>query len=348
MYSNEKEMDISLVSAIACPVITAISFFLINNYYNEKNTLKRNNKKINYDLIEDTRSIKYKKVSKTKICDEGIQNRINIFYDVLNKEVPNFDLSFFGNNILDLTFKTKEKIKGTTVGFYDASDNKMHMQENYLNIIYHELFHLASSNERNGIVYSGFKQFNREKRNIGVGLNEGYTDLLSYRYFSKYNYNFSNCYNYKICVYYSRLLETIVGRDKMQQLYSKGDLKGLINELELYSNKSEILDFIKNLDLIFLYFYNKNIKTDTFNYLQNSFEDCSLFLIKCYCNKSIINGIYDNLLNDRVNSFIDLLNYKIYDNKNNCYNLINVPKLRKSLDQFDCPVYKKEEKALAL
>ena len=83
---------------------------------------------------------------------------------------------------------------------------------------------------------------------IGTGLNEGYTQVLNERYFySKGTY--IGCYS--LFVRFASYLEVLVGQEKMESLYFKADLEGLIQELEKYASRDEVLRLIKDIDYIF-------------------------------------------------------------------------------------------------
>lgn len=103
-------------------------------------------------------------------------------------------------------------------------------------------------------VFSGFSQsyFDKDtnkKISFGSGINEGYTEYLTKRYFARYIQNS----NYKDLVSFVREIEKIIGYEKMEKLYFHADLKGLILELSKYISEEEIMKFINNVD-----FYNKH------------------------------------------------------------------------------------------
>ena len=79
---------------------------------------------------------------------------------------------------------------------------------------------------------------------IGDGLDEGYTQLLSERYFG----DVEGVYTYLVKVV--GLLEEAVGAEKMTSLYLKADLPELINELKEYASEEEILRFLSALDFV--------------------------------------------------------------------------------------------------
>ncbi len=119
-------------------------------------------------------------------------------------------------------------LKARTSGNYDVEKNAVSVSENVADIgIYHELFHMSSSVVKEKKKYSGFHQTDF-KTNLGREINEGYTELLTNRYFPSLNLS-SIAYQYEAFV--AERLEQIVGREKMQSLYLNANLKGLIDEL---------------------------------------------------------------------------------------------------------------------
>ena len=85
---------------------------------------------------------------------------------------------------------------------------------------------MASTIFQDGIIYSGLSE-----QNIGIGLNEGYTELLAKRYFDKSN---NNGYIFETQI--AKLLELIIGQEKMESYYFNANLYGLIEELRKYNN----------------------------------------------------------------------------------------------------------------
>ena len=111
--------------------------------------------------------------------------------------------------------------------------------------LYHELFHMASTIKNTGLV--GFHQYFSKKENIGIGLNEGYTELLTQRYFGN-KHKIKNVYDYESKIAYN--VEMILGKEKMEELYLKADLNGFIEEMKLFAKEEDILEFLVNLDYI--------------------------------------------------------------------------------------------------
>lgn len=91
---------------------------------------------------------------------------------------------------------------------------------------------------------------------IGEGINQGYTSLLTERYFGN-GENISNFHQYEKSV--AEKLEIIIGQEKMENLYFTANLYGLIGELAKYEREEEILNFIQKVDFINEYLNSKKL-----------------------------------------------------------------------------------------
>ena len=185
----------------------------------------------------------------------------------------------------------------TFMGRYDVLKNAVAIdlsKDKEKSSIYHELFHMASTRRGMILTGSGFHYHKTDKVSYGRGLNEGYTDLLTQRYF--YNKDYEVYYESELI--YASLLERIIGKEKMESLYLNGDLNGLIHELEKYDTLDNIFHFIKEIDYIK---YSDGIPVDTIRV-----RSISHFLIQAYMRKKLLNGesIYDNETGKDVYNFI--------------------------------------------
>lgn len=174
------------------------------------------------------------------------------FVKTITKEMSHCDLTFLYKNLSSIKISNSNFIfniispRFKTVASYSVVRNKIFIKNE--NSIYHELFHLASSyySREKETIFTGFKQTNGNN-SIGTGINEGYTELLSERYFKDEKDNLSYPFNVIIV----KSLENIIGKEKMEQLYMKADLYNLIQELKKYNNhEKSVIDFIKNVDFI--------------------------------------------------------------------------------------------------
>lgn len=195
---------------------------------------------------------------------------IKEFYEKLESNLGHCDLSAFYTNMRDLKilsnkdsflFKLLDALTGTrTGGVYMSSTNKIHLPDDTFgrknlkkSILTHELLHMASTRRDKKSVFTGFHLTN-EKTSIGVGINEGYTELLNGRYFI----NPRDHDSYFDLQVIAGGIESIVGKEKMEKMYFSGDLNGLISELEKYVSKDEALTLILKCDALL----KRNVKTN--------------------------------------------------------------------------------------
>lgn len=132
----------------------------------------------------------------------------------------------------------------TNIGTYNYVNNKLRFKKESFN---HEFFHLSSTDYDSIYESSGFS-IDIDRMSLGNALNEGYTDLLTNRYFDE---NIDDYYY--IEAKYASNLEKIIGKDIMEELYLKGDFFGLIKELKKRYDIKEIEKFLIGFDVISLY-----------------------------------------------------------------------------------------------
>lgn len=198
---------------------------------------------------------------------------INSFSDVLKRNFEQKDLKNYYHNInsFHINSFTENLLNSFYLDFvggsYSLANNTISVNFRFLisnikMVLYHELFHLASSKNLGNIKYSGFLFKDKEKKqSVGLGLNEGYTELLAARYilhnnssllanmleslrkeiiiilfgeknFQKYFVFPKYKHDYHYHVFIAEKLEQIVGKEKMQSLYLNANLKDLIDELK--------------------------------------------------------------------------------------------------------------------
>ena len=258
-----------------------------------------NKLKINYNDLSSIETVAKIKdnttaVDLTKIKRQNIRKIIEDFYYKLEKD-PNVDLTNFKKNLQTLKVKSIKEfilVKPRVLG--------------------HELLHMASTVYDEEAKYVRFVGFGQDKHNkkIGIGLTEGYTELLAKRYFGDINKkDTSDSYVTEMDLVNS--LEKIIGKEKMMKLYFRGDLKSLVNELKKYNDIEKIIEFIHSIDKIALDTvngYNYLTKREYNNYLVNAVE----FLIASYVNKLQTelneNKIDNDLFMKKIEEFTNDLN----------------------------------------
>ena len=183
------------------------------------------------------------------------------FIDYMIKNFKDEDLTNFYNNVNSLTFNYDTETNNAA-GEYSSVDNYINLALNNIKdlsmVLPHELFHMSSSyrDKKSGLVYCGFAQFGGNRTNIGMGLMEGYTQLLTERYqentddIDQFDEKFIN-HPYAVLSIASDMIEQVIGKEKMHSLYLRANLKGTIEELKKYSSSKEIMTFLGDLSYIY-------------------------------------------------------------------------------------------------
>lgn len=250
------------------------------------------NKKIKKVKLPPELQAKFNEAEFRGIASKEIKDAVNEFLEVLTNNFPREILTNFYNNIHDMQIHmTDYKLKNIFHkiefnGSFNAKTNTIKLNKNDQNYeaIFHELFHMASTVSLGNDIYSGFRQHKtyNSKDDIGVGINEGYTQALTERYFGhiegiKYSYPFET--------FIACLIEEIIGEDKMAKYYFNSNLYGLIDELSKYNLPNNVMKFIYNLD-----FLNKiptlpNMKSLEQDYIIKAIKQIINFLFYTYERK---------------------------------------------------------------
>lgn len=228
---------------------------------------------------------KYTKLDISQIASKKLKEATLEFANLMIETFPSDCLINFYNNINEAKIKRDISVLLlSSSGVFSVKSNKIRVCT--ISSIYHELFHMASStyDDNLKLSYSGFKQYSYDKksniRSIGMGINEGYTELLTQRYFGQ-KYKIPKTYLCEIEIVDK--LEKIIGQKKMENLYLTANLPGLISELMKYASEDEIAKFISGVDLIWRHsddifiFRNEKLKKSIVNVYE--------FLLKTYMVK---------------------------------------------------------------
>ncbi|MBQ6497303.1 MAG: hypothetical protein IJI58_01145 [Bacilli bacterium] len=178
-----------------------------------------------------------------KLSENKFYEDIKSFNNFLENNFSEKTLQNYYKNISNIEVAKPNKFKGkrmkldNTVGQYSILNNKISLINE--SAVYHELFHMASTNSDN---YSTGFRYGR----IGRAINEGYTELMNHRYFHDEYDDFA----YHDQVILAFFLESIIGQEKMEELYLTSNLKGLIDELKKYNTLEEIEQLFSNSDYI--------------------------------------------------------------------------------------------------
>ena len=203
------------------------------------------------------------------------ENLTLMYHNLANLKIKTSNFKLF---LISLVFSLKRKNFSLVGGGYHPGSNSVHLYSkpfialieqsmgekapfsSLQSLIFsHELLHMSSSIVKKHKHCTGFCHhytvLSNPKRfdfSIGTALNEGYTDLLTERIFGIKN----NGGLYEFFKETARIIEGVVGKEKMTNLYFKADLLGLTNVLEKYVPKEKNKRFLLELDNV----SNKNIK----------------------------------------------------------------------------------------
>lgn len=280
----------------------------------------------NYDWLLEKPAIekKHSEVDNEKIDNPVLLQKIIDFKELLVQNFNSEDLITFYNNINTLEIALNEKFLVYNDA-YDPVNNKIYLEERQTMVpFWHELFHLSSTVYKKDVVFCGFSQWGKDFA-IGIGLTEGYTQLLTDRYVINPD-NFKH--GYIDVVYFAKVIEMIVGTEKMNHLYLTSDLKGLVDELKKYSTKEEIMKFISKVDYVnACRLRNSKLnnieKRIIHGFMIKSYREIKKFLLKTYMSKSLIEINEKSKENDHqaIMELIKVLNVNL-DEVINEYNYI--------------------------
>ncbi len=211
-----------------------------------------------------------------------LSKEIAKFVDVMINNFSDKDLTNLYNNINSLDIIIDGGYENHQ-NSYDPVNNIIYLEkDNAKSAVYHELFHLSSSCYKDDTVFCGFAQWNDDLI-IGIGLTEGYTQLLRERYFGDDDLKHA----YSVEVNYAYLTELIVGKDKMSCSYLNANLKELTNELCQYNSVEDVINFINAIDYINAYKFkvSDSNEKEIFQNIIDSHRIARKFLLSTYTKK---------------------------------------------------------------
>ena len=242
--------------------------------------IKEKNKSIEFTILDN----KYKK---------SLEN----IYQTIKNDVSKDDIKLLYSNIPNTEVR-KEYIKGlifsiisnNTIAEYNIKKNCIYLYTSRYSgsSLTHEVLHSLSSyyDEDRNIFYNGFSQ-TTNNYSLGEALNEGYTEYQNIEIF-KANIN-ETLYIYEIIIV--KLLEKIVGRRYMRDMYFHADLYNLIRTLNNFTSINNIKNFIYRTDYILNYrksIFKSEKATDAFLGINHFLIDTySNYLLYLYNNGEI-------------------------------------------------------------
>lgn len=273
---------------------------------------KQKNKTVTIYSKPKVEHIKLNEEDINKIKQQPLGNELIKFRKKLYKKFKSENLNLLNNNIR--TLKVKIKYIAPEILLLKFASGKYKFKKNKIELIKyfkeettnHEFFHMASTFyfKEGKLAFCGFQQINYLKEEtIGCGLNEGYTELLTDRYFNEQIIGRS--YSYDICTFFAEKLEKIIGKDRMEKFYINADLFGLYQYLTNFADGSNIVTFLSSLDYLVNHASLFNRKKH-----ERYYELIECYLAKWYINKKkqelekniIDKGMFDIEIKNYINS----------------------------------------------
>jgi hypothetical protein len=214
------------------------------------------------------------------------KNYILKFIDIIKERINECDLNEFNKKLETLKIIELEEndIKSYNMGKYDEKNNIIYIRKGYVNeTIFHELFHVLSTKIKNDTILSGLAIINSNEH-INIGITEGYTELLTERYFG----NESDFVSYPYEMFIADILEDIIGVKTFKECY--------------FNNKTPIIDgfsnFSSELDYIHNNLYKKDLDDDNIKIIQNQIFKVSEYLIELsyHFNLNIIESLETEII----------------------------------------------------
>lgn len=257
-------------------ILKNIKFKIINiRFFSSKNKIKLDkNSNNNNVVIKYSNSLVYAEENKNI---EILSQEIKDFLSVMERDCKNFDPTILIKNFKKTLFDvsqiddTKDIIRGNVSN--DDKYKTIFFTIDGFNTTKHELFHLST-------LAKGQCGFNIN--NYAKGLNEGYTQLLAERYFSE---GIGKCYLFEVVLV--KIIEQLIGQDNMEKYYFDLDLVSLINDLINYETEENIVNFIKNLDILLEndIFYITCPTLEQVEFFRDIMSNLCIFLLSCIENK---------------------------------------------------------------
>lgn len=204
---------------------------------------------------------KFQKITqKLKQCNDSIYE----FYCELSRHTEPESRRNFIRNITSASLEIADnKLQKNCdyESFYDQTKNKLTIYKQMPETLTHDLIHLSSNNRAvNTLGFYKTGKYKDEIYEIGIGLNEGYTEVLNQRFFEPLNVNSPKL------VRLSSLIEKFYQNPKnMEKDYFDACLENLILELTKSMDIKDAINIILKIDYISFHpndriFYNKLIK----------------------------------------------------------------------------------------
>ena len=250
-------------------VSAPIAVMKLSNVFKErkdhKDTYLKVAKKANSSKVMEREYLKLRLKDKKEVEEirakleipEQLQEISNEFFEKVNIEdqlrcINNLKTLKFNHIRVrdDIALHLKNMVSSLkAAAWYSSGSNKIEDLEHKpsKHVLSHEFLHMASSN----LYESGFNQIGAydskdgKKIYVGIGLNEGYTELLNCRLFG---YDLKKC-TYMIPVKLTRLIETFFDNPRdMEKAYFNNDIAKVYLEFCKYGSNEEFWNLMNEMD----------------------------------------------------------------------------------------------------
>lgn len=261
------------------------------------------------EVVAHYNGINYKNIIEYVFCGE-----VSKFARIMTTNFSSDSLIILYNNINELKmekihlnekkehFKNKFLRKGLLdldVASYNVVFNRIRVSGENVDLdLPHELFHMSSSvnDNDNDMLYCGFEQTTiSNNKTIGIGFNEGYTELMVKKYYG--DSILSNSTNYMYLRDIAENIELIIGRSKMEKYYLSANLKGFITELSKYSSFDKAIDFIATTDYLYKHLNEARKRKKEKEFLIEKIKFIYMFIVECI-TRSTIKLLEDKKINE--------------------------------------------------
>lgn len=327
-----QKLDINLLYLIINSIFIGYVNYNITNKLMQNYSLRKdfNIKKNQKIILPPEITKKVEDIDKEYLNKQALKDEVINFIETIKRNDSNIDLTLLYNNLStikislsDLKFRNMLS-NSKAAGYYDYLFNSIKIDKNYLSSINHELFHVASTIKKDKIYFSGFSLIYPNSK-FGFGINEGYTQLLTNRYFQK-----TLSYQYETMI--AEAVEILIEENKMKSLYFSANLKGLIDELSKYAPYDEILNFINKIDFISKHINEKKFLTNKNKLILDCLKYNTKFLLKCITNK-LCNSNYNNKeLYYKIYKFLEIVSWYEIATKNDNYMFFTEEELSSLID----------------
>ena len=276
-----------------------------------------------YELPEEIKE-KNKSIEFT-ILNNKYKNRLENIYQIIKNDVSKDNITLLYSNIPNTEVR-KSYIKGlifsiisnNVLAEHDIEKNRIYLYTSRFSgsSLTHEVLHSLSSyyDEDRNIFYNGFSQ-TTNNHSLGEALNEGYTEYQNIEIF-KANIN-ETLYIYEIIIV--KLLEKIISKKYMKDMYFHADLYNLIRTLNNFTNITNIKNFLYRTDYILNYqksIFKSEKATDAFLGINHFLIDTySNYLLYLYNNGEINTYELDYLYLLFITELRQMLDIKLPVNK---------------------------------